>query len=77
MARRHHFLPPWLSALKNPPRQDPDDATGVDSVQPGQAVHLNYSISHELLDDFRIGIAGYYLRQILDDRIEREEKWLG
>lgn len=48
----------------------PSSALGADDVQPGQAFHANYSLSYALGDAWRVGLAGYYLAQTTDDRID-------
>lgn len=60
---RFHYL--WNS--KN---HSPSPSFQADSIQPGQAFHLNYALSYEILDGLRAGIAGYYLNQITTDKVE-------
>jgi hypothetical protein len=60
---RFHYL--WNS--KN---HSPSPSFQADSIQPGQAFHLNYALSYEILDGLRAGVAGYYLNQITADRVE-------
>ena len=60
---RFHYL--WNS--KN---TSPSPSFQADSIQPGQAFHLNYALSYEILDGLRAGVAGYYLNQITADRVE-------
>ena len=38
-------------------------------AQPGQAMWANYSVSYELAKNFRMGVAGYYLKQLSDHQI--------
>lgn len=40
------------------------------TVQPGRAFHLNYAVSREVLPKWRLGVAGYYLQQLTEDRID-------
>ncbi len=63
---RFHYL--WNS--KN---NDPPVTFKANSIQPGQAFHLNYAISYEILDGLRVGIAGYYLQQITSNKVEGVE----
>ena len=60
---RFHYL--WNS--KN---SDPQKLFNADNVQPGQAFHLNYAFSYQILEGLRIGIAGYYLNQMTLDKID-------
>ncbi|MCZ0737442.1 SphA family protein [Phreatobacter sp. AB_2022a] len=60
---RLHYL--WSSANADPPA-----ALKARRIQAGQAVHLNASVSRAFGDNLRIGLSGYYLRQISDDRID-------
>ncbi len=39
------------------------------SVTPGQAFHFNYSFEYEFFKNFRGAVAGYYLKQLSDDKI--------
>jgi hypothetical protein len=36
-------------------------------VQPGQAFHMNYAISYEVTSGIRVGLNGYWLKQLTDD----------
>ncbi len=59
---RIHYL--W-----NDENESPYRLTGLDSVQAGQAIHLNFATSYELLEKrLRAGLNGYYLRQITDSK---------
>jgi len=60
---RLHYL--WCSE-----NEDPFVALGARSIQPGQAVHANAAASYEVAEGVRIGISGYALRQVTDDRID-------
>ncbi len=39
------------------------------AVKPGQAAHLNYAVSREIFPKWRLGVAGYYLQQTTEDKI--------
>lgn len=61
-----------------------DDVEGVDDVQPGQAIHLNFASSYALIEKrLFAGVNGYYLKQITesqvngDDMSDSEEQVLG
>lgn len=60
---RLHYA--WSSKNDNPPSR-----LAADSIQPGQAIHSNFSVSYAVSDAWRAGIAGYQLKQISDDRID-------
>ena len=49
---------------------EPFVALGARDVQPGQAVHANVAASYEVAEGVRIGVSGYGLRQVTDDRID-------
>lgn len=55
----------WISR-----NDDPSPRLGANDVQPGQALHANFSISYALDPHWRIGLAGYQLKQISADRID-------
>jgi anthranilate 1,2-dioxygenase (deaminating, decarboxylating) large subunit len=38
-------------------------------VQPGDAFHFNYSFEYALRKDFRVALAGYYLKQLSEDEV--------
>ena len=38
-------------------------------VKPGQRLHFNYAVSREVLPKLRLGAAGYFLRQVQDDKV--------
>lgn len=40
------------------------------SIQPGQAIHSNLAVSYAVAERWRVGVAGYQLKQISDDRID-------
>lgn len=60
---RLHYL--WVSA-----NDDPPDGLGARSIQPGQALHANLSLSRAVADGLRLGLSGYVLQQITSDRID-------
>ncbi len=64
---RFHYL--WNSKNDSPPR-----FFHADSIQPGQAFHLNYAFSYEILNGLRAGIAGYYLNQITPDKVDGHQR---
>lgn len=64
---RIHYL--WNSKNRSPP-----SSFHADSIQPGQAFHLNYAWSYEIFDGLRAGIAGYYLKQITADEVNDHKR---
>lgn len=58
---RIHYL--WNST-----NEVPSPAYEATSIQPGQAVHLNGAASFAIVPEVRVGIAGYFLRQITDSK---------
>jgi hypothetical protein len=62
LSARLHYL--WNSENDNP-----YEGLHASSIQPGQAFHANFATSYEMLKRLRIGINGYALQQLTDDRI--------
>ena len=40
------------------------------NIQPGQAIHFNGAASIAVVRAFRVGVAGYFLRQITDSQAD-------
>jgi hypothetical protein len=59
-ARLHYF---W-SSVNHEPFLGYEDKT----VQPGQAFHMNYSASYEVVHNVRVGFNGYWLQQLTEDK---------
>jgi hypothetical protein len=57
-----------LHYLWNSVNHDPFVGFSDHSVQPGQAVHVNYSASYEVIHNVRVGFNGYWLQQLTDDK---------
>lgn len=58
-----------LHYLWNSKNNDPNPAYHASSIQPGQAVYFNASVSYKMQPRLRLGGAGYYLKEISDPRI--------
>ncbi len=69
------FLSPQFSTswrihyAYNTKNDDPFVALGANDLQPGQAFHFNYSFEYELFKNFRGAVAGYYLKQLTNDKV--------
>jgi hypothetical protein len=70
-----HWSSKWATSFRlhylwNSENDSPNPALGADDIQPGQAFHMNYSASYKVTENLRLGIAGYYLKQLTDDKID-------
>ncbi|HID9487296.1 TPA: SphA family protein [Pseudomonas aeruginosa] len=63
LSGRLHYA--WISR-----NDDPSPRLGADDIQSGQALHANFSVSYALDEHWRVGLAGYQLKQISADRID-------
>ena len=63
LSARLHYL--W-----NSENDEPFVGLGAGTVQPGQAFHANYAASYELVKGVRLGINGYALQQLTEDKID-------
>jgi len=76
LSARLHYL--W-----NSENDDPFIGLGAGNVQPGQTFHANYAASYEVVNGVRLGINGYALQQLTEDKIDghrqanSEERVLG
>jgi hypothetical protein len=59
-ARLHYF---WNSV-----NHDPFVGFGDNTTQPGQAFHINYAASYEVIHNVRVGFNGYWLQQTTDHK---------
>jgi hypothetical protein len=62
ISARLHYL--WISV-----NHEPFAGLGAHTVQPGQAYHMNYSASYEVITHVRVGFNGYWLQQTTDEKI--------
>ena len=63
LSARLHYL--W-----NSENDDPFAGLGAGTVQPGQAFHANYAASYEVVKGVRLGINGYALQQLTEDKVD-------
>lgn len=60
-----------LHYLWNAENNDPYRGLNADDSQAGQAIHLNLASAYEVIPNrLRLGINGYYLKQISDSRVD-------
>ena len=58
-----------LNYLWNSENDNPYQGIHASNTQPGQAFHANFAASYEVLKGLRMGINGYALQQLTDDKI--------
>lgn len=63
LSARLHYL--WNS--KN---DEPFAGIRAGTIQPGQAFHVNYAASYEVVKNVRLGINGYVLQQLTEDKVD-------
>lgn len=59
-----------LHYLWNEENDDPAPFLGAKDTQVGDAFHMNFSASYAVTPEFRVGLAGYYVNQLSDDKID-------
>lgn len=60
--------------LWNGKNDDPSSSFGdVSSTQAGQALHANFATQYALTERLSVGLAGYWLKQISDTRVDGHE----
>lgn len=77
-AATYWFSPQWTGSVRlhylyNRANDDPSVAFGdVNHIQAGQAVHGNFAVSRDLGNGWRLGLNGYYLKQITDTKVDNK-----
>lgn len=71
-----YFISPKLTTsvrlhyLWNAKNDDPNRNLNAEDTQAGQAVHANFALDYQILPQLRIGLNGYYLKQITDTEVD-------
>lgn len=63
-----------LHYLWNSKNDEPFVGLGAGEIQAGQAFFANYAASYEVIKDLRLGINGYALQQLTDDKIDGQSQ---
>ncbi|KWT16263.1 SphA family protein [Pseudomonas amygdali] len=87
-AATYWFTPKWTASVRahylyNGKNAAPAQSFGnVSDIQAGQALHANFATEYAVTDQLRLGINGYWLKQITDTQVDghdvsgrREKVW--
>ncbi len=78
-AATYWFTPKWTASLRahylyNGKNNAPVRALGdLDDMQAGQALHANFTTEYAITEHLRLGLNGYWLKQISDTRFDGHE----
>ena len=78
-AATYWFTPDWTVSVRahylyNFKNHDPNYGFGdADDIQAGQALHANFATEYAVTPQLRLGINGYWLKQISDTRVDGHE----
>lgn len=78
-AGTYWFTPKWSASLRahylyNFKNHDPGYAFGdASDIQAGQALHANFATEYAVTPQLRLGVNGYWLKQISDTRVDGHE----
>jgi hypothetical protein len=78
-AATYWFNPKWTASVRahylyNFKNTDPNYGFGdVSDIQAGQALHANFATEYAVTPQLRLGVNGYWLKQISDTRVDGHE----